>query len=256
MRTSIAVAAGLFALNLAVVIQLSGVRSPHSPATMPAPSFGEPPIAVRETAIARDTAMPELASDAFTLAQLWSAAHPGDRLPPCHLRDPVATLDVDIESTPGREHIIGNRRLGIAMFAEAGELIAWMEPVQCFGYAGVEDQSLSLGTIGNTLVASERMAGGRPGEMITAYVIERHGDRLIDVAMIDLGGDRQYYEGEWQVEGKLHLELPDMITVVYHGRFRPTGEREWRGVDAHCRWQRFGDELKPIDPESVCHNPH
>jgi hypothetical protein len=247
MRSSIAIASGLFALNLAV---LDRAESPP----IPAPSFADPPIDVREMTSVRDTATPALAGDALVLADLWRAAHPNEPLPACHLRDPVAILDAHLDATPGREHVIGNRRFGIAMYSEAGELLAWMEPVQCFGYSGVEDQSLSLGTIGNTLIASERTIS-RVGEEITAYVIRRRADKLVDVARIDAGGDRRYYEGEWQVDAKLYPD-PEMITVKYHGRFRPTGERAWRAVDAHCRLEWNGQRFEPIDPERVCHHPH
>src|SRR5688572_9993805 len=194
MRSSLCIATGLLALNVALFDRGPAPSAPRV----------EPPLPTLEIFDATVMFDSAVSGDALLLENLWRAAHPGEPLPGCHIRDPIATLDLDFDPTPGREHIIGNRQFGVAMYAETGELLARMEPVQCFGYTVDSDQSLSLGTISNRLVVRTRMIA-RGGEYLDAHIAERRGDVFVELATLDIGGDRHYREGHWDVEGAIYL---------------------------------------------------
>jgi hypothetical protein len=123
MRASICIAAGLFVTNLALID-----RDPEATHTPRA----EPRVERRVAGVS---------SDSQRLHWFWQAKHSAFPAPDCEQFDPLATLDADVDPTPGREHVIGNRRFGVAIYAETGMLLAHMEPIGCVA-PRADDQSI------------------------------------------------------------------------------------------------------------------
>ena len=164
--------------------------------------------------------------EADRLAWLRAARYAGFRLEGCDHADPVATLDADIDSTPGREHVVGNRQHGVAMFAETGELLAMMRGVGCHGDRFASgDQSLSISADGAHLILRTRRVA-TDGEYLEAHVVERRGDELVTLATVDIGGART----DWDAYGKLYIGR-DEVEVKMHGRRSVDGT--WIAVDEH-----------------------
>jgi hypothetical protein len=208
MRASSCIAAGLFVTNLALLERDAPPPPPPAPAVV-------------------NVQAAELTADAQRLAWLWQAKHNGLRVPPCEQLDPLATLDADVHPSPGREHVIGNRRFGVALYAEDGMLIAHHDPVGCVApRAG--DQSLSLSFDQSFVVYTRQLE--IDGEHLDAYLLTQENDELVTLIKLDVGGKRIGRE----VFGKLYVRDGE-VEVRYHGRERGPGG--WEEVDDHCTWQ-------------------
>ena len=215
MRGSIVLAAGLLVTNIALL---------ERPEPNPAPP--KPARAIAHVPrVAADT------PDAQRLRWYWHANHNGLRIPACEQFDPLATLDADVDPTPGREHVIGNRRFGVMMFDERGTLLAHMDPIGCSD-AKPGDQSLSLSFGGRLAVHVRNLLAD--GEHLDVSIVERRGDELITVLALDAGGHRFESTREYEAEGRIVMGS-DSVEVIYHGRQRAPGG-EWRAVDDHCTW--------------------
>jgi hypothetical protein len=222
MRASLWIASGLLVTNLALVNFSRRESAPHTPQVEPL--IVEPQIP--EHRVAKDTA------ETQRLQWFWQAKHSAFAPPKCEQYDPLATLDADIDPSPGREHVIGNRRFGVAMYAESGTLLAHMEPVGCASPAH-GDQSLSLSFDRYLIVRTRQIE--QDGEHLDAHVVVRRDDELHTLLTLDVGGTRADASREWQVEGRLYFR-GDEVLVKHHGRQRWPG-REWEEVDDHCTWQ-------------------
>lgn len=193
------------------------------------PEPASPPKSVTRVTVARASVVAPRANtaEAAQLEALWLANNAGYHAPPCEQDDPLAVLDADVDPTPGREHVIGNRRYGVAMYSEHHVLIARMPPLGCVAAAD-GDQSLSLSSHGRLLVHTRELAA--EGEHLMAHIVERTEDVLAAPLAIDLGGDR----GDRQVAGALYFSGGE-VEVKYHGRQR-TADGGWEAVDDHCTW--------------------
>jgi hypothetical protein len=201
---------------LAVQLLLPKHRSPP-------PVARAAPISYVEQRADRNNAV-----EAANLEALWLAHNAGYHAPPCDQYDPLAVLDADLDhGLPGLEHVIGNRRYGVAMYTENHVLIARMPPLGCAAAAN-GDQSLSLSTHGRLIVHTRELRAD--GEHLTAHVVERFEDELRQVIEIDLGGDR----GDRQVTGAMSFSAGE-VEVKYHGRQR-AADGGWEAVDDHCTW--------------------
>jgi hypothetical protein len=219
MRASLWIAAGLLVTNIALL-----KREAPAPQTPPAK-----PLIV-ETPPVREPARPS--DDTQRVQWFWQATHGGFSPPDCDQHDPVASLDADVDPTPGREHVIGNRQFGVLVYAENGTLLAHMAPVGCV-VAKDGDQSLSLSFDRYLLVHTRELEAD--GEHRTVRIVERRADELKTLLVLDAGGDRADMFREWQVEGRLSFN-GDEVLVKYHGRERVPGGA-WEEVDDHCTWQ-------------------
>jgi hypothetical protein len=170
---------------------------------------------------------PRIDQEAGPLEALWFAHNAGFHAPACTQYDPLAVLDADVDSTPGREHVIGNRRWGVAMYSEDHVLIARMPPVGCAPAAN-GDQSLSLSSHRGRFVVHTRDLRA-DGEYLTAHITTREDDVLAAFA-IELGGDH----GDSQISNTLYFS-GDEVEVKYHGRQR-AADGGWEAVDDHCTW--------------------
>ena len=238
MRFEIYAAAILLAGNFALVDR--NEVAPPPPAARPAPIASH----VENNPV-----------EAAKLAALWMAHNAGYHPPVCAYHDPLAILDADVDAIPGREHVIGNRRYGVAMYSEHGVLIARMDPIGCDAAPTdiAQDQSISLG-YRHQLVVSERTVRGGTywGDWTFGHVVERRDDKLISVAKLMLdntsGGGPS---GQWEVGGRIYVD-GDSILMKYHGRSRAPGAAHWEGVDLHCTLSRVDDKFQPDDPKSPC----
>ncbi len=221
MRASLWIASGLLVGNI-VLNHQAAPRTPQVKPLIVEPLIVEPP----KLRVARDT------PDAQRLQWFWQAKHGAFAPPKCEQYDPLATLDADIDPTPGREHVVGNRRFGVAMYAESGTLLAHMEPIGCASPSN-GDQSLSL-TFDDRLIVRTRQLKA-DGEHLDAHVVERRADELHTQLTLDVGGERADAFHEWQVEGRIYMRT-DELEVKYHGRERSLGGA-WEAVDDHCTWQ-------------------
>jgi len=221
MRSSLCIAAGLLVLNVALLER-----------EQPRPVVPRVEPRVIETIRIEVPVPDDTQGEAKRLGWLWQAKHNGLRMPACTQVDPLATLDADVDPTPGREHVIGNRQFGVAMYAQSGLLIAHMDPIGCVEPRG-GDQSLSLSYDGRLIVRTRQLE--HDGEHLDAHVVERRGDELDTLLTLDVGGKRSDAAREWQVEGRLYMGA-DEIEVKYHGRQRSPG-RDWEEVDDHCTWR-------------------
>ena len=168
---------------------------------------------------------PTIRDDERRLQWLRQARYAGFRLEACSHRDPLATLDADVDPAPGREHVIGNRRFGVVMFAESGELLATMRGVGCNGDAFASgDQSLSISFDAKLILRTRRLAAD--GEYLEAHIVERRRDELVTLTTVDLGGART----DWEAYGKLYMR-DGAVEVKTHGRQRVDGA--WIAVDDH-----------------------
>ena len=160
------------------------------------------------------------------LAWLRAARYAGFRAERCGHADPLATLDADIDPEPGREHVIGNREHGVAVFAEDGELLATMRGIGCDGDPfAAGDQSLSISFDAPYLVLRARRLAP-DGEYLDAHIVERRDDELATLAKIHVGGKRSH----WEAYGALDVQH-DHVDVKTHGRQRVGGK--WVAVDEH-----------------------
>ena len=210
MRASLCVAAGLLVTNIALL-----ERTPKTPAAAPTPQV----MTQRVT---------NVTPDAQRLAWFWQAKHNGLHVPPCDQYDPLATLDADVDPTPGREHVIGNRRFGVAMFGQDGMLIAHHDPIGCVEPKN-GDQSLSLSFDKRLVIFTRRLESD--GEHLDAHLVVRKDDELVTQVVLDVGGKRANRE----VFGKLYF-AGDEVEVKHHGRERWPNDN-WTEVDEHCTWQ-------------------
>ncbi len=268
MRSSLAAAAGLLAVNLALLD-----RDEPAP---PPPAFEPFELAHTEVTIAHDPPavcaavdLTELSGTTHRLATLWRERHPCDPLPDCGIPDPIATLDAELDAAPGLEHVVGDRRFGVAMFAAGGDLLAVMEPRGCAGWppevAG--DQSLRLGTQSVTgspypqLVVTTRTVA-HCGEALEATIVDRRAADLVTLATLDLEGDRGCSVWQSQITARIAVPRPGEIVVHYHGRMRHTDDAgeylPWGAVDEHCTLRAGADgRFHPIDDASRerCYQP-
>ena len=226
MRASILFASGLLAMNI-VAIELETTE-------LPDPEGNARDIVVSEIVVAPsvETSGPRF-EDARRLAWLRAARRAGFRVTDCPHRDPLATLDADVDPSPGLEHVIGNRHDGVAMYAQSGELLAYGEPIGC-AQAFDGDQSLTISFESSTLVLYTRTMA-HSGEHLRARIIARKGDTLDTVLDdIDVGGVRSGFGWDWDAEGKLYIS-GDSAEVRMHGRHR-SGDGTWEAVDEHCTY--------------------
>ena len=226
MRASLWIAAGLVVTNLLLL-----EREPPAPAAKPliaAPREGRAVTIVTPITQHVTTVTP----DAQRLAWLWAAKHAAFAPPACEQHDPLATLDADVDPAPGLEHVIGNRRFGVAIYAADNTLIAHMDPVGCVA-PSEGDQSLSLSFNHRLVVRTRQLEAD--GEHLDAYVIEPKADELVTVLKLDVGGKRVDRSREREVEGRLYFGDGE-VEVKHHGRERVRGGA-WQEVDEHCTWQ-------------------
>jgi hypothetical protein len=213
MRWSIAVAAGLFATNL-VVYELRAPPQPPAPRLAGiVPSAKLPPDAFH-------------ISETQRLVWLHNAWRVGFHTPGCAHHDPLAILDADVDPAPGREHVVGNRQYGVAMYAQSGDLLGYMHPIGCGGEQD-GDQSLSLSFNGRLIVTTHDVSFD--ARTYTAHIVEREGDLLVDKLALPVG----YATSTSETEGKLYLR-GDKIEAKIHGRTYVRGA--WRAVDEHCTY--------------------
>jgi hypothetical protein len=220
MRWSIVAAVGLFATNV-VVLKLRPTP------TIPAPQVMDDIVDMNGEAPASDLPPDELhVAETQRLAWLHTAWRAGFHPQPCAHRDPLAILDADVDATPGREHVIGNRQYGVAMYAEDGTLLAYMHPVGC-AQASEGDQSLSLSFNSRLIVRTRELDDA--GEHCTVHVAERDDDVLVERLTLNVCETLDNRE----TESKLYFH-GDTVEVKTHGRERSTGQ--WAPVDNHCTY--------------------
>jgi hypothetical protein len=238
MRFEICAAAALLVGNFAAVDRTDRTDRTETPA----------PVTIRPTA--RPIVVPDKVEhnpdEAAKLAALWMSHNAGSRRPPCAYHDPLAVLDADVDPTPGREHLIGNRRHGVAMYSEQGELIARMDPIGCDVVSDItQDQSISLGYRSHLMVTARTARDGV--HWTTGHLVELREDKLVSVAklMLDTTSDQLDVSGAISRQG-------DQLLVKYHGRSRAPGSTEWQGVDIHCTLSRIEGTFVADDPASPC----
>lgn len=69
--------------------------------------------------------------DVVMLEDAWRTHHPGKELPaPCRV-DQMDSMYLEVDPSPGDEIVIASDRLGIAMFSNEGDLLAFRESDGC-----------------------------------------------------------------------------------------------------------------------------
>jgi hypothetical protein len=220
MRGSICIAAGLLVTNLVLVHESPTARTAKiEPRPSARSAFVEPSATIQ--------------NENDRLRWFWQARNNGLHMTSCHHEDPLAILDADVEPTPGREHLIGNRQFGVMMFDEQGTLLAYMEPVGCGSlYAG--DQSLSL-HFSDRLTIRVREQYDQ-GSALMVHIVERDGDLLRERLRTELDLRSESATHEREVEGSVRYLDHDRIEIIHHGRQRTIPAGAWEAVDDHCTW--------------------
>jgi hypothetical protein len=228
MRWSIAAAVGLFATNV-VVLKLRDAKKVEcrSRPTCDAGSR-EADLVFLEDRPASNPPPDELhVAETQRLAWLHTAWRAGFHPQPCVHRDPLAILDADVDPSPGREHVIGNRQYGVAMYAEDGTLLAYMHPVGCSIHESEGHQSLSLSFNSRLIVETRDLDDA--GEHFTAHVAERDGDLLVERLVLNVGE----FTDARETQAKLYFS-GNSVEMKTHGLQRRDGD--WWGVDEHCTY--------------------
>lgn len=113
------------------------------------------------------------------LEDAWRTHHPGAELPAACETDQFQDLTGDMDPTPGEELLVASDRLGIALFDEDNDLLAYREPVGCRGDSwSVGDMSRVLDSTVTGLVTIEsHRAGCRRFDWAT--LLRREGEALV-----------------------------------------------------------------------------
>jgi len=116
------------------------------------------------------------------LEAAWKTRHPGPPLPDACEHDEIRAGEMEIDESPGRELVIASERLGIAMFAESGELLAMADPKGCRPEKTNWwfNDHLTGASQFRGVVLREDYGGCRSGTWVT--VLDRVGDELEQVA--------------------------------------------------------------------------
>lgn len=113
------------------------------------------------------------------LEHAWHARHPGPPLPDACEYDEVRAGTDDVDPSPGNELVIMSDRLGIAVFAETGELLAMADPKGC--RSAPANWWFNTNLQGDDryrgIVVREETRGCRSATWVT--LIEREGDTLV-----------------------------------------------------------------------------
>jgi hypothetical protein len=115
------------------------------------------------------------------LEAAWHQRHPGPPLPPeCDADDNLGSGELEIDDSPGRELIIASDRLGIAMYAESGELLAFADPRGCRdveAYRWFNDELLGGQRYPGIVLREDSRGGCRSTGWVRLY--RRQGDTLV-----------------------------------------------------------------------------
>ncbi len=118
------------------------------------------------------------------LETAWQSRHPGPPLPDACEHDAVHAGSLDVDDSPGAELVIASDRLGMAMFAADGELLAFADPNGC-RETPVNwwfNDHFGDGRF-NGIVLREETATGEHGCRSSTWVtlLHRRGDTLVEL---------------------------------------------------------------------------
>jgi hypothetical protein len=127
-----------------------------------------------------------VARERARLAAVWLAKHPLQPLPDeCDYPDATRAGLGELDRNPGNELVVASDSLGIAMFAESGELLAYTDWPGCRPHASRTFTSWFNShweRADRPQLTVRRYDQGACGEVETAFLFERRGDRLVLVA--------------------------------------------------------------------------